>query len=228
MKRFSLLSVALLFFAVACSDSPAPGTSLTAPRSALLAGAPGNSPPPPVDAYVAGEIDGAPPSGASAVSAPLGGLAVFDPAAPIPFVADGRFFSNEESIQAAIALGTLTVEAAEQSGHAWLQLNDAPAFPQYDVSSNAKFKKQGERLSGQGTITVTQGGDVILIRIDQVLSFVSNPECGTTRFCGNVVFTATVSVNGGQATPRTGRVTIINRQFLCEVECCAPSFCGPS
>ncbi len=205
MKLFSLLSVALLFFAVACSDSPAPGSSLTAPHSALLASGTGNSPPPPVDAYVEGDAGGS------------------------AFTADGTYFSNEESVSAAVAQGSLSVAAGEEKSHAWLKLNDDATNPSVDVSSSAQIKRQAARLSGTGTFTITEGANVTVIRIETVEKFVSNPDCGTSRFCGTIEFTSSISVNGGPFVGnQPGRMRIYNDQFPnCGEACdCQPTNCG--
>lgn len=197
MKRFSLLSIAVLAFAVACADSTAPANSLTPPRSALLSSDPGNSPPPPVDAFITGDAGG------------------------VAFTADGTYFSNEESIAAAIALGTLKVSSAEEKSHAWVQLNDDPNNPLVDVSSAAMIKRQGDRLTGAGTFTVTRDVDIFVIRIDQVTSFDSFPDCPTASRCGGVTFLASISTNGGAFVPnQTGRMQIFNDEFLeCGPEC---------
>jgi len=206
MKRFSLLSAVLLSpFVVSCADSTAPSNLLLLPPSApVFAASPGNSPPPPVDAFVDGQVDG------------------------ISFAADGTYFSNEESVQAGIALGALTVASSEEKSHAWLKLDDLTNPPVFDISPSAQIKRQGLRLSGNGTITI--GGGAIVIRIDEVTSFESSPDCATSRLCGTITFTASISRNGGPFTPAAnpGTMVIFNDDFLgCGEICeCQPTNCG--
>lgn len=174
MKRFPLLlPLVAVVFAVACTDATAPAIShaLLSPSNPSL-GALGNPPPPPVDAAI-GVCTSA---GCTAYS--------------------GTYFSNGSSLASFVA-ATAIGDADIFNGTAWLMFDNTPGT----ASANARFKRQDDKKSFSGSLTINNQ----LITIVTVTDFIPQEDCGTpTATCANIVFsyrvgTGTIVFEGGTA-----------------------------
>ena len=186
MKRFSLLSLVALVFAVvyACSDSTAPANSngLLAPTSAVL-GLRGDPPPPPVDAAITVTV-----SGASSAAY------------------TGTYFSNGTTLESAVAAAAVgEPDLPLFNGTAWLLFDNNNKQPAGGgtASANTRFKRQDQKLSGMGTLMIN-GHAVIITSVDE---FTPAEHCGQPGDpCAFIRFKATV--NG---TVQEGTAEVFNK-----------------
>jgi hypothetical protein len=190
MKRFPLLlPLVAVVFAVACTDATAPANShaILSPSNPSL-GALGNPPPPPVDAAITITVSSFPQTA--------------------PFT--GVYFSNGETIGcdlAAAEVGDLTL--CDFMGTAWLRLDNTQPDFGGAASANTRFKRQDDKLSGMGTLSI---GDIV-VKITSVEEFISFNDCGSAgQTCAIIMFTATDS-NGGV---HSGVLTATNKSG-CEI-----------
>ena len=166
MKRFSLLPLVALAFAVACTDAttaPANSHTLLAPNDPALKG---DAPPPPIDAAIELIISS-------------------DPVYTVVF--SGVYFSQGKT--------------------AWLRLdNGQSVLFGTSASSNARFKKSDDRLSGMGTLMF----GTHVVTIEDVTFFFANPDCGITGdACAIIEFDATLDGQSGHH----GTAIAINRDL---------------
>lgn len=174
MKRFPLLPLAALVFAVAyaCSDSTAPANShsLLSPRDPTATR--GDPPPPPVDVAMTITIHSVPHIA--------------------PFT--GVYFSNG-------ILDEVGTPSETFDGTAWLRLdNKQPAPAAGNASPNTRFMARDNNLSGMGTLTL--GGVVFkIVRVDRFTPFSNCGSLGQT--CAIITFVATDNTgaeHSGEAT----------------------------
>jgi len=190
MKRFWLLPLAAVVFAVACTDATAPANShaLLTPQNPALVGDP---PPPPADVEVYVNVDGA------------------------TTVLTGTYFSNGGSphLGSIVAATELNDPVLAQTGTAWLRFDhDQPAAM---ATANARVKRSELRFSGNGTIQYGSPNFMVIIDLNDVDFFGSSPVCSssTTSFCADIVFRATVIINGVTLTDQRGEMFVFNSDF---------------
>ena len=150
MKAFPLVPQLALVFAVvyACSDSTAPASARTmlAPGDPLLVL--GDPPPPPVETAIGVCTDA--------------GCAEYN----------GTYFSNGSTVESGVAaaeVGDLDIF----NGTAWLKFDNKKAS-NGTASSNARFKRQDDKQTGTGTLTINGHA----IHIVSVINFSPLDNCG--------------------------------------------------
>jgi len=153
MKRFPLLPLVAVVFAVACTDSTSPANShalLSAKNPDL--GFLGNPPPPPVDAAIEVTIN-----------------------SPSHAIFTGVFFSNGK-----ISDDGLLAEPTFD-GTAWLRLdNKQPtSFGAAGAGANTRFMvKDNDPPTGMGTLSFLEGANVVTYKIVRVDEFTRFQACG--------------------------------------------------
>jgi hypothetical protein len=199
MKRYSLLPLVAVVFAVACTDATSPANShalLTAknPELATL----GNPPPPPVDAAINIEVSSITFRGAL----------------------NGVYFANGTSVESAAAAQNIGDESLTFEGTAWLRIDNVqPSLLGSSSSANARFQRTDQKLFGMGTFVI----DGHTVRIDEVTSFLANPSCGLPAVqCAVIEFNATVDGVSGH----TGHAEAFDREF-CSFDGIYYCFSGP-
>ena len=180
MKRFALpLSLAVLVFAQACTDSLSPDRHATlAPTNPTLAG---NVPPPPTKTVIVITVASTPVTG----------------------VFTGVYFANGGNSISVAAASELADAALGWNGTAWLRLDNTqtlgPVTNPNFASANARFQitrgLSGDPvLSGRGTLVILG----TKITIDRVTLFQPNSDCNFPGApCATVEFEASVEGEPG-------------------------------
>jgi hypothetical protein len=190
MKSLALC-LGIIAFAASCSDATAPDRhALLTPRepSDVRGGGGGNIPPPPVDAAMNVTVSGV-------------GTAAFD----------GTYFAGTGTTATGLSTFALSTDASTSgSGNSWVNFdNKQPDGFGVSNTANTRFQSTDQKLSGKGTLFFFGQFTVV---IDEVLSFVANPNCGSPGVpCATITFTATVNGEPGH----TGQVAAFDREF-CE------------
>jgi hypothetical protein len=192
MKRYSLLLLPLVavVFAVSCRDSTSPAGShaLLAPRNPDLA-VEGNKPPPPVDAAI--------------------NIEVFSDI-ELSGAFDGVYFANGTSVESALAAQNVGDLSLTFTGSAWLRVDNVqdPRLGT-SASANARFQRTEQNPTGTGHGTFVIDG--FTVRIDHVTAFAANPSCEVGQLCAEIMFDASILVNGVFEPGHTGHVQAFNR-----------------
>jgi hypothetical protein len=190
MKRYSLLPLVAVVFAVACTDATSPANShaLLTPKNPEL-GILGNPPPPPVDAAIDVTISSDPFSGWFT----------------------GVYFSNGSTVESAAAAAEIGDQSLTFLGTAWLRLDNMASGLGTNASANARFKRSDDKFFGVGTLIID--GHVVVIT--EVTGFNANEFCDTLgESCATIQFDATVDGEAGhhgtaQAFNKAGCTLII-------------------
>jgi len=190
MKRFSLLPLVAVVFAVACTDSTSPANSHKLVSPTDIAGIVGKPPPPPVDAAIAVTINSP-------------GQAVFT----------GVFFNNGFiSDDGSDATETL-------DGTAWLRFdNKQPNLGSLSgtASPNARFMVKGDETpTGKGTLTI-EGVEYTIVSVQSFIRF-SFCETGFGADpCAKIHFTVTclsdpITVDCNGTTPHIADLSAFDK-----------------
>jgi hypothetical protein len=106
----------------------------------------------------------------------------------------GTYFSNGSTIESAAAALAINDLSVTFEGTAWLKFDNKGVTPDGTASSNTRFKRQDDKLSGTGSFVIN--GHVIVIT--DVTQFIPNEECGIPGDpCAVITFTATVDGTPG-------------------------------
>jgi hypothetical protein len=190
MRSFALC-LGIITFAVACSDASGPDqhASLTPRKPSDVRSSTGNIPPPPVDAAMNVTVGGV-------------GTAAFN----------GTYLAGTGTTATGLsALAVSTQSSTSGGGNSWLNF-DSKQPDGFGVTNtpNTRFQSTDNKLSGKGTLVFFGQFNVV---IDQVLSFVANPDYGSPGVpCATITFTATVNGDPGHL----GQVNAFDRDF-CEL-----------
>jgi hypothetical protein len=183
MKRSSLLLLAAVVCAAACTDATAPANShaLLTPKNPELEIV-GNPPPPPVDVAMTICVDGV---GCSAY--------------------DGTYFSNGSTLESAVAAALVNDESLTFDGTAWLMLDNTQPTTDGTSSPNTRFKQQKDKRSSSGYLVIK----LETVIITRVTGFDPSPTCGIAgELCAFITFDATV--NG---VPTAGTVRAFDKSI---------------
>jgi hypothetical protein len=199
MKRYSLLLLPLVavVFAVSCRDTTSPAGShallaLRNPNPDVI----GNKPPPPVDAAINIEV--------SSVIEVAGAF-------------NGVYFADGTSVESGLAAQSFDDPELTFTGTAWLRLDNVqPKELGTMASANARFQRTQQNPDGTGRGTLEIEG--VTVRIDRVTSFKANPSCEPLQLCAEIVFDASILVNGVFEPGHSGHVQAFKRTPDCSLD----------